>query len=144
MEETQRRRNLQLAFNAEHGIVPQTIRKPIREKVADISDIKSVPKANIPGVLIEYEAEMNLTAEMLDFERAIQLRDTIRELERKMKGEETDADKRDKRKAEWKEMKKAEGKEKKKAEEGGEKTEGKEKKDVKKAAKTRKDDNKNK
>ncbi|WNY26315.1 excinuclease ABC subunit UvrB [Methanolapillus ohkumae] len=119
MEETERRRNIQLAFNKENGIVPQTIRKPVREKVADISDTKSIPKAAIPNMIIEYEAEMNLAAEMLDFERAIQLRDTIRELERKMKGEETDADKRDKRKAEWKEMKKAEkkGKENKTAEE---------------------------
>ncbi|MDV0447455.1 UvrABC system protein B [Methanosarcinaceae archaeon Ag5] len=117
MEETERRRNIQMAFNQEHGIIPQTIRKPIREKVADISDVKHIPKAEIPNLIIEYEAEMNLAAEMLDFERAIQLRDTIRDLERKMRGEDTRADEKDKWVAEMKAKKKAEAKEKKKAEE---------------------------
>jgi excinuclease ABC subunit B len=87
LEETTRRRNLQLAFNNAHGIIPQTVKKPIREKVAEITDVKHVPKADIPNLIIQYDAEMNMAAEMLDFERAIQMRDMIRDLERKLKGE---------------------------------------------------------
>ena len=95
MEETSRRRALQMEFNEKHGIVPQTIRKPIREQVAEITDVKYVPKAEIPNLIIHYEAEMNLAAEMLDFERAISMRDLIRDLERKMRGE-LDAEKEQK------------------------------------------------
>jgi len=87
MEETERRRMLQMEFNVKNGITPQTIRKPIREQVAEISDVKYVPKAEIPSLIIQYEAEMNLAAEMLDFERAIQMRDIVRDLERKLRGE---------------------------------------------------------
>ena len=87
MGETERRRTLQMEFNEKHGIVPQTIRKPIREQVAEITDVKYVPKAEIPNLIIHYESEMNLAADMLDFERAIHLRDLIRDLERKMRGE---------------------------------------------------------
>lgn len=87
MDETKRRREIQMDYNEKHGIVPQTIRKPIREQIAEISDVKYVPKAEIPSLIIQYEAEMNLAAEMLDFERAIQMRDLIRNLERKLKGE---------------------------------------------------------
>ncbi|MDV0444642.1 UvrABC system protein B [Methanimicrococcus sp. At1] len=87
MEETERRRKLQMDFNEANGIIPQTIIKPIREQVAEISDVKYVPKAEIPALIIQYEAEMNLAAEMLDFERAIQMRDIVRDLERKLKGE---------------------------------------------------------
>jgi excinuclease ABC subunit B len=85
MEETKRRRSMQMAYNQEHGIVPKTIKKPIREKVVDITEIRHIPKADIPNVIIELEAEMNEAAERLDFERAIQLRDTIRKLEKEVK-----------------------------------------------------------
>jgi len=87
LEETERRRKLQIEFNDKHGIVPQTVRKPIREKVADITDVKHIPKAEIPNLIIRYESEMNLAAEMLDFERAIQIRDMIRDLEKRQRGE---------------------------------------------------------
>lgn len=87
LEETERRRHLQIEFNEKHGIIPQTIRKPIREKVAELTDVKHIPKAEIPNLIIRYEADMNLAAEMLDFERAIQMRDMIRDLEKKMRGE---------------------------------------------------------
>jgi len=87
IDETERRRKLQIEFNEKHGIVPQTIRKPIREKVADLTDVKHIPKAEIPNLIIQYEAEMNVAAEMLDFERAILIRDVIRDLEKKLRGE---------------------------------------------------------
>jgi excinuclease ABC subunit B len=81
MAETQRRRTMQLAYNARHGITPQTIIKPIREKEVEITDVKHVPKSEIPNLIIELEADMRDAAERLDFERAIALRDTIRKLQ---------------------------------------------------------------
>ncbi|MGA9099438.1 MAG: excinuclease ABC subunit UvrB [Methanotrichaceae archaeon] len=84
MQKTERRRALQMAYNQEHGIVPRTIKKPIREKVVEITDTKHIPKSDIPNVIIELEAEMKEAAERLEFERAIQLRDTIRKLEKEI------------------------------------------------------------
>ncbi|WP_048148200.1 excinuclease ABC subunit UvrB [Methanolacinia paynteri] len=80
VSETERRRNMQLEFNESHGIVPVTIKKPVREKEIDIKDIKHIPKAEIPNLIIELEADMDAAAEALDFERAIVLRDRIRQL----------------------------------------------------------------
>jgi excinuclease ABC subunit B len=82
--ETKRRRKMQMAYNQEHGIVPRTIKKPIREKVVDITETRHIPKSDIPNVIIELEAEMNEAADRLDFERAIQLRDTIRKLDKEI------------------------------------------------------------
>lgn len=82
---TEERRALQMAYNLEHGIVPMTIKKPIREKVVEITDTKHIPRSDIPNVIIELESEMKEAAERLEFERAIQLRDTIRRLEREIK-----------------------------------------------------------
>ena len=84
MAKTERRRALQMAYNEKHGIVPQTIKKPIREKVVDVTDTRHIPRSEIPNVMIEIEAEMREAAERLDFERAILLRDTIRRLEREI------------------------------------------------------------
>jgi excinuclease ABC subunit B len=81
MAETGRRRTMQLEYNARHGITPQTIQKPIREKEVDITDIKHVPKSEIPNLIIELDAEMREAAERLEFERAIALRDTIKKLQ---------------------------------------------------------------
>jgi excinuclease ABC subunit B len=85
VQKTQRRRALQIAYNQEHGIIPMTIKKPIREKVVDITDTKHIPKSDIPNVIIELEAEMREAAERLEFERAIQVRDQIRKLEKEIK-----------------------------------------------------------
>ena len=74
-----------MAYNQEHGIVPQTIKKPIRDKVVEITDTRHIPKTDIPNVIIELEAEMCAAAERLEFERAIQLRDTVKRLEKEMK-----------------------------------------------------------
>ena len=84
LAETARRRAMQIAFNEEHGIVPQTIRKPIPEKEVDIKDIKHIPSAEIPNLIIQLEAEMKTAAGALDFERAIELRDRIAELQKKL------------------------------------------------------------
>ncbi|MDD1722640.1 MAG: excinuclease ABC subunit UvrB [Methanothrix sp.] len=84
MDKTEQRRALQMAYNLEHGIVPKTINKPIREKEVEITDIRHIPKSDLPNVIIEMEAEMREAAERLEFERAIQLRDTIKRLEKEM------------------------------------------------------------
>jgi len=86
VEETNRRRDLQMTFNEEHGITPETIIKPIKEKEVDIKDTKHIPKEEIPNVIIEIEAQMREAAENLDFERAIELRDMARELKGRMGG----------------------------------------------------------
>jgi excinuclease ABC subunit B len=80
LSETARRRQMQIAFNEEHGIIPVTIKKPVREKEVDIKDIKHLPKSEIPNLIIELESEMNAAAESLNFERAIELRDRVKAL----------------------------------------------------------------
>ncbi len=80
VRKTEERRALQMRYNSEHNIVPATIKKPIREKVAEITDTRHIPKSDIPNLVIELEAEMRAAAEVLDFERAIQLRDMIKKL----------------------------------------------------------------
>jgi len=78
--ETKRRRTLQVAFNTENNIVPQTIIKPVKEKEVEITDIRHIPKTEIPNVVISLEKEMYDAAERLDFERAIAVREQIRQL----------------------------------------------------------------
>lgn len=85
VEETERRRAMQMAYNKEHGILPRTIKKPIRDKVVEITDTRHIPKSDIPGFIIELEAEMRAAAEQLEFERAIKLRDSIRKLEKEIR-----------------------------------------------------------
>jgi excinuclease ABC subunit B len=84
VNETERRRSIQIAYNKEHGIVPTTICKPIREKVVDITDIKHIPKTDIPNVIIELDVEMREAAEKLDFERAIQVRELIKKFKKEI------------------------------------------------------------
>jgi excinuclease ABC subunit B len=83
--ETKRRREMQVSFNTEHGIVPQTIIKPVKEKEVEITDTKHVPKSEIPNVIIDIEKQMRDAAENLDFERAIALRDQIKKLNERLK-----------------------------------------------------------
>ena len=80
IEETNRRRNLQLEYNKKYGIVPQTIIKPIKEKIVEVKDIKHIPKKDIPKIIVKLEFEMRDAADNLDFEKAIFLRDKINRL----------------------------------------------------------------
>jgi len=80
LEETNRRRNIQLEFNERHNITPTTIVKAIKEKLVDIKDTKHIPKKDIPKMIIELELEMREAADNLDFEKAIFIRDKINEL----------------------------------------------------------------
>ncbi len=80
LDETNRRRQIQLEYNLKHGITPKTIIKPIKEKLVDVKDTKHIPKAEIPNLIIELEADMKEAAERLEFEKAIMLRKRIGEL----------------------------------------------------------------
>ena len=99
MDETQRRREIQLKFNEENGITPQGIQKAIRddliaELLADARAeldptalLKGKPKpADVPKMLEDLELEMKAAAASLDFERAAQLRDELLQLRELMKG----------------------------------------------------------
>jgi excinuclease ABC subunit B len=75
--ETNRRRAMQLEHNRAHGITPETIIKPVKEKEVDLKDTKHIPKKEIPNMIIELDAQMREAADQLDFERAIAYRDRI-------------------------------------------------------------------
>lgn len=88
IDETNRRRGIQMAYNDENGIVPMTIIKEIRpplsntesemEKIIDIS--KATPRSEIERRIKELEKEMHRAAKEFDFERAAEIRDVIIEL----------------------------------------------------------------
>ena len=86
--ETNRRRELQLAYNKEHGIVPKTIIKDVRDVLeisskADVDDkvsAKKMSKKEKEELIAKLTAEMKNAAKLLEFEHAAYLRDKIREL----------------------------------------------------------------
>jgi excinuclease ABC subunit B len=80
MEITEHRRAFQKRYNKIHGITPQTIIKKVSLKEGTIKGIKHMAKTDVQRQIIEFDAEMREAAERLDFERAIQLRDAIREM----------------------------------------------------------------
>ncbi|TFB24358.1 excinuclease ABC subunit UvrB [Filobacillus milosensis] len=90
IDETNRRREIQMAYNEEHGITPTTIKKEVRdviratyeseeeqEKVAQYDKLSKEEKAEM---IDRMEAEMKQAAKDLDFEKAMELRDVILEL----------------------------------------------------------------
>ena len=87
LAETARRRQMQLEFNRSHNIVPQTIKKPIRAQETDLKDAKHIPRSEIPALVVELETEMRRAADELDFERAIALRERIRQLQKREAGD---------------------------------------------------------
>ena len=94
IDETRRRRALQEAYNREHGIEPETIRKAIRmgieaEAAAHAEANKMVGRSEetkyiTEEYLSELEAEMYAAAESLEFERAAALRDRIQQMRKQM------------------------------------------------------------
>ncbi|GAB4290302.1 MAG: excinuclease ABC subunit UvrB [Coriobacteriia bacterium] len=104
IDETDRRRALQIEFNTEHGIEPQTVRKAIhdiaqyiRETEAGLEssvrvaeELSALPAAEIARIIATMEEDMHMAAEALDFETAARLRDQVVKL--KAETEATDAD----------------------------------------------------
>ena len=88
IEETQRRRKIQEEYNERHHIVPRTIVKPIPDVISNVVEEKITRDENLSkkekSTLIDkLTKEMHQTAADLDFEKAMQLRDIIFELENK-------------------------------------------------------------
>jgi excinuclease ABC subunit B len=93
IDETNRRRQVQMEYNQRHGITPETVRKEVREtvrayKVAEeraeyhIVDTDRVAFEDLPLVIDRLEQEMRQAAKALEFERAAILRDEIQRLRR--------------------------------------------------------------
>ena len=87
IKETNRRRKIQMAYNEEHGIVPQTIKKDIRDDIKATIIEESAEKYNVSKDTDVNELINTLTTKMLEhaqkmeFEEAAKLRDQIKELE---------------------------------------------------------------
>jgi excinuclease ABC subunit B len=91
IDETNRRRDIQEAYNIEHGITPHSIHKAVDEglraiipqKDSDKKDkinLKKIPKDEYPHLVRELTAQMELAAANLEFEKAAELRDLIEEI----------------------------------------------------------------
>ena len=97
IDETNRRREIQMAYNEEHGITPQTIIKDIRDSISakkevvkddeilELEESANINDDNIEEHLAELEQQMFDAAEKFEFEQAAKLRDTIAELKEKYK-----------------------------------------------------------
>jgi len=106
--ETQRRRERQIAYNKEHGINPQTIRKAVgdilsvlrpsegslstaksgrrdREREKIVNELRSLPQQELGRLIQTLEEEMNLAASELKFEYAARLRDEMKDLRRELR-----------------------------------------------------------
>jgi excinuclease ABC subunit B len=99
IDETERRRKLQIAYNREHGITPETVRKSMRNILEDIAeqDYPQLPvaaeelddyrtAADIKVEIDRVRGEMLQAAAELDFERAAELRDRMHALEKQELG----------------------------------------------------------
>lgn len=89
IDETARRRTLQEAYNKEHGITPETIRKAIRKGLEDMVASRKTARDAIKASeedfdltesIADLEKEMLEAAEALEFEKAAALRDRIKKL----------------------------------------------------------------
>ncbi len=85
IKETERRRSIQEKYNKEHGIVPKTIMKEIRELISNNQEVEErepekMSKKDRELLMLNIENEMKNAAKNLDFERAMELRDVLFEL----------------------------------------------------------------
>lgn len=90
IDETNRRRTIQIAYNEKHGITPKTVIKPIHEALHSVETKEmaakylkkktKLPKKDKEKMLMNIEKEMKEAAKTLDFERAAELRDILMEL----------------------------------------------------------------
>ena len=86
IKETERRRKIQMKYNKDNGIIPKTIMKEIRDVISNIDDkeIEKQPKMNKKDkmkLIAKVEKEMQQAAKELDFEKAMELRDVLFELQ---------------------------------------------------------------
>ena len=87
IDETSRRRAVQDAYNKAHGIVPKTIIKDVRanlEITKKSSKVKDVPLKDIPDEIERLKGMLKVFSKSLDFEKCIEIRDTIQELKKKL------------------------------------------------------------
>ena len=90
ISETNRRRKIQQAYNKEHGIVPKTIQKSVRDTIRASIIEEAETKYNISkeesieDVINKLTDEMLKYAANMEFEKAAELRDKIKELENNM------------------------------------------------------------
>lgn len=94
IDETNRRREIQLEYNKKYGIIPQTIKKPIENNLLslvasyrDLEDIVAeemvdlgIEKKDLPKLIEKLEKDMHKAAKILDFERAAEIRDQLKKL----------------------------------------------------------------
>jgi len=89
IDETNRRREIQQNYNAEHGITPTGIAKEIGQGLRAIIpekeksnklNLKKIPREELPTIIKELTAQMQLAAANLEFERAAELRDQIEDI----------------------------------------------------------------
>ena len=95
IDETTRRREIQEQYNTEHGITPRGIAKEVGEGIRAIIpgkdkdekpklDLKKIPKDEYPHIIKELSAQMELASANLEFEKAAELRDIIKDLQGKL------------------------------------------------------------
>jgi len=84
LSETKRRRELQIKYNEKYNITPVTIVKPIKKKEIEIRDTKYIPDAEVPNLIIGLQKDMEEAAEKLNFEKAIFLRNKIKDLKKRI------------------------------------------------------------
>jgi len=94
IDETDRRRSIQQAYNAEHGITPTSVAKgldeglraiiPKKEDESPKLDLKKIPKDEYASLVKELSAQMDLASANLEFEKAAELRDIIADIRQKM------------------------------------------------------------
>lgn len=103
LDETNRRREIQMKYNAEHGITPQTIRKAVRdlisiskviakEELQFEKDPESMSRKELEKLIAEVQKKMQRAAADLNFEAAAQLRDKMIELKEKLRDFDKDED----------------------------------------------------
>ncbi len=87
ISETNRRREIQMKYNAEHGITPKTVNKSVRDTIRatvleDVSEKYAIKKdENIEEIITKLTDEMLKCASNMEFEKAAELRDKIKELQ---------------------------------------------------------------
>lgn len=89
IDETNRRRKAQKEYNEAHGIVPKTIVKEVKSSIAITQKQKKLPAdkisvEEIPAEIEKLKALMKIASNQLDFEKAIEIRDTINLLKRRL------------------------------------------------------------